>query len=324
MKGLQPPPKEDTPSKLVGRMVFLILLVVAAGVVVYTAVTNQRIDLTEDVRTVGLELEDTTDVDGLTINVAEDEGGETPVVLLHDVDVTGGLILAPLSAALGDGYHGVRIDLPGFGYSDRLPFVTTQHTAAGMAEVVAAVLESRFDEGVLLVGIGFGGNVGAELALTYPEVVSGVVMVDTDLWSRRSSYQTALQRLPWVGKAATYTWMTGGRFALDEWSPHCEAGGWCPTQDELGRRAFIITIEDTTDSLHRFVRTNEGALAPGNLPDVTVPMSYVWSLDGPIERGTVDRLTEELPGLVVVQSSTFQAHLEDHASVGEAIAAVAG
>ncbi len=190
-----------------------------------------------------------------------------------------------------------------------------------MAEVVAAVLESRFDEAVLLVGIGFGGNVGAELALTYPEVVSGVVMVDTDLWSRRSSYQTALQRLPWVGKAATYTWMTGGRFAIDEWSPHCEAGGWCPTQDELGRRAFIITIEDTTDSLHRFVRTNEGALAPGNLPDVTVPMSYVWSLDGPIERGTVDRLTEELPGIVVVQSSTFQAHLEDHASVGEAIAA---
>jgi pimeloyl-ACP methyl ester carboxylesterase len=305
-------------------MLTLILMVGAAGVVVYTAVTNQRIDLTEDIRTIGLELDNPSEVEGLTINVTEDVGGPTPVVYLHDVDVTGGLILAPLSASLPDQYHGVRIDMPGSGYSDRVPFQSQIHTAAGMAEIVAGVLDQRFGEPVLLVGIGFGGNVGAELALTHPGTVSGVVMVDTDLFSRPTSPQHFLQRLPWVGKAATYTWETGGRFALDEWSPYCEQGGWCPTPDELGRRAFIVTIEDTTETLYRFRRTNEAALAPSNLADISVPIAYVWSLDGPIERSTIDRLSEGLPGIEVVDSSTFQAHLEDHDAVNSAIVALSG
>jgi pimeloyl-ACP methyl ester carboxylesterase len=162
---------------------------------------------------------------------------------------------------------------------------------------VAGVLDQRFGEPVLLVGIGFGGNVGAELALTYPGTVSGVVMVDTDLFSRPT---------------------------LDEWSPYCEQGGWCPTPDELGRRAFIVTIEDTTETLYRFRRTNEAALAPSNLADISVPMAYVWSLDGPIERSTIDRLSEGLPGIEVVDSSTFQAHLEDHDAVNSAIVALSG
>lgn len=321
MRGLTPPPKEDSASRLAGRMLVLLVLLALAGATVYTAVTNQRIDLTEDIRTIGLDLNNPTEVDGLTVNVAEDPGGPTPVVFLHDVDVTGGLVLAPLSESLGEGYHGARVDLPGFGFSDRVPFEGSRHTVAGMADVVAAVLEDRFDEPVLVVGIGLGGEIGAELAYTYPNLLRGLVMVDVDFWAG-DPIEVSLEKLPWMGRAATYTYEVGGQFALGNWSPYCEDGGWCASPDQLAVRSFIITLEGTTDSLHAFRRTANAALAPAHLSDIAVPVAYVVSLDGPVSDDTVQRIRDELSDMTVFESDTFQAHLEDHATVLEAIAAL--
>ena len=318
MRGLSAPPKDDSASRLAARMFVLVILVGLAGLAVYTAVVNQRIDLTEDIRSVGLDLDDPAVVNGFRVNVVEDPGGPTPVVILHDVDVTGGLILEPLSQTLDDGYHGVRIDLPGFGFSDRLPAEGNRHTAQGMAATLAAVLEDRFAEPVVIVGVGYGGEVGAEIAHTYPELVSGLVMVDVDFWTG-SPIEVSLQRVPWFGRMATYTYETGGEFALDNWSPYCEDGGWCPNPDQVAVRNLIITIEDTTDSINAFRNTPEAALAPANLGDITVPVTYVLSLDGAVTDATAQRIREELGEMTILESDTFQAHLEDHAVVMEAI-----
>lgn len=322
MRGLQAPPKSETPSRLVARFVTLIILAACAGIAVYTAVTNQRADLTEDIRPVNLELEDTTVIDGIRTNVREDPGGDTPVVILHDFDVTGGLILEDLSTGLGDDYHGVRIDMPGFGYSSRMPDQGPHHTVAGLADLIAPVLEERFNAPVFVVGVGLGGQVGAELALTYAHLVDGLVMVDTDFWSE-PGFPRSLESIPWVGKAATYTWETGGRFALDTWSPHCDDDGWCPSREQLSVRSVIIEIERTTDSLHASRRTHSAALAPSNLDHISVPVAYVWSTEGAVTDETVDRLVEEMPTLVVREADVFQAHLEDPATVAAALADVA-
>lgn len=322
MRGLEAPPKTDTPTRMVARLLTLVILALAAGIAVYTAVTNQRADLTEDIRPVTLELEDTTVIDGFRTNVRQDPGGDTPVVILHDFDVTGGLILEDLSTNLGSDFHGVRIDLPGFGYSSRMPNEGAHHTVAGLADLLAPVLEERFSEPVLIVGVGLGGQVGAELALTYAHLVDGVVMVDVDFWAE-AGFPESLQSLPWVGKAATFTWETGGRFAIDNWSPHCAEDGWCPTGEQLSVRSVIVEVERTTDSLHAFRRTHTAALAPSNLDHISAPMSYVWSNDGEVPEDTIDRITDEIPGLSVMESSTFQAHLEDPATVAAALAEVA-
>lgn len=322
MRGLEAPPKTDTPSKLVARLLTLVILAAAAGIAVYTAVTNQRADLTEDIRPVNLNLEDTTVIDGLRTNVRQDPGGETPVVILHDFDVTGGLILEGLSTNLGSDFHGVRIDLPGFGYSSRMPADGTHHTVAGMADLLAPVLEERFDEPVLIVGVGLGGQIGAELALTYAHLVDGLVMVDTDFWAD-TGFPQSLQSIRWLGKAATFTWETGGRFALAGWSPHCDAGGWCPTREQVSIRSVIVELERTTDSLHAFRRTHTAALAPSNFDQISVPMAYVWSTEGQVPQSTIDQLADEIPGLSVMESATFQAHLEDAPTIATALAEVA-
>lgn len=316
---LQAPPKQDTPSRLVGRLLVLVLMAAAAAFVIYTAVTNQRIDLVEDIRTAGLDLDDPVEVNGVTINVTDDGGSGTPVVLLHDVDVTGGLTLGPLAESLVDDHRVVRVDMPGFGYSDRVPFETYAHTAAGMADIMSLVLEERFSSPVIVVGAGFGGEVAAELAYSYPDLVSGTVLVDADFWSSDRGFVHSLQTLPWIGKAATYTWETGGRFALDNWSPYCADGGWCPSVEQLSLRAFIVEIEDTTVSLHEFIRTRGAALAPANLDEITVPMAYVWSTDGDVPQDTVDRISDEASGVTVIESDSYQAHLEDFDSVVSAV-----
>jgi pimeloyl-ACP methyl ester carboxylesterase len=321
MKGLQAPPKTDKPSRIVARFVTLIVFAGAAGVAIYTAVINQQADVAEDIRPVNLELEDTTVIDGFRTNVRQDPGGPTPVVILHDVDIAGGLILDDLSLGLGESYHGVRLDLPGFGYSTRMPTDGPHHTVAGLAERVAPVLEERFDAPVLIVGVGLGGEVGAELALTRSDLIDGVVMVDVDFWSE-SRFPASLEGFPWLGKAATYTWETGGRFALDTWAPYCDEGGWCPTPEEVSIRSLIIEVEDTTDSLHGFRSTPDAAQAPSNLADITVPMAYVWSTEGPIPEDSVDRLRQELRNVTVAESSTWQAHLEDPPTVASALSSV--
>ncbi|HUG09214.1 MAG TPA: alpha/beta hydrolase [Acidimicrobiia bacterium] len=318
MRGLQPPPKTEKPSRLAARFITLLVFAAGAGVAVYAAATNQAADLSEDLRPVTLDLEDPTVIGGFVTNVRVDEGGPDAVVILHDDDITGGLTLSDLSAALGDAYHGVRIDLPGFGYSTRMPLEGAHHTVAGIADRLAPVLEERFGGPVPIVGIGLGGEVGAELALTYPHLVAILVMVDVDFWTP-PRFPVSLQSLPWLGKAATYTWETGGRFALENWAPYCPEGGWCPTGDQIAVRSVIIDVERTTDSFHAFRSTRDAALASANLDQITAPTAYVWSTEGHVDDDIVDRLTDEMPALRVFESATFQAHLEDVATVAAAL-----
>lgn len=322
MRGLEAPPKTEKPSRLAARFATLIIFAAGAGLAVYTAVTNQNADLTEDIRPVNLDLEDTTVVDGFRTNVRQDIGGPNPVVILHDVDVTGGLILDDVSMALPEDYHGVRIDLPGFGYSTRIPTPGPSHTVAGMAERLAPVLEERFDRPVPIIGVGLGGEVGAELAYSYPDLVQSVVLVDVDLWSR-PPFPASLESIPWVGKAATFTWETGGRFAFDRWGPHCQDGGWCPTAEDASIRSVIVEIENTTDSFHAFRSTRDAALSPANLDQITVPMTYVWSTEGAVPESSVEMLGDEIGSLEVTESSSFQAHLEDPAAIASALESLA-
>lgn len=323
MTGLQAPPKTEPPRRLIARFLTLIVFAAGAGIAIYTAVTIQTADLTEDVRPINLDLEDTTVIDRFRTNVREDPGGPTPVVILHDVDIAGGLILDDVSTALGVAYHGVRLDLPGFGYSTRMPTEGPQHTVAGMADLVAPVLEERFNGPVPIIGVGLGGEVGAELAVSYPHLVDGLVMVDVDFWSR-PRFPASLESIPWVGKAATYTWETGGRFALDSWAPYCESGGWCPTSDDIAERSVIIEMERTTDSVHAFRSTHEAARAPANLDEILVPTAYVWSTGGLVPQDTVERIEEETSGVLVTESPTFQAHLEDPESIATALDSIVG
>lgn len=323
MTGLSKPPTRDRPSRIVVRILMLVVLVLAAGVVVWTSVTNQRIDLIEDLPAREIELVDFTIVGGLRVNVVAEPGGEIPVILLHGRDVTGGAMFDAVVAELGDRFQAVRLDLPGYGLSDRLPDEGPGHTVASMAQVVTAVVDERFDTPVVLVGTGLGGKVAAEIAVSSPDIVRGLVLVDVDFWEE-DGWKEIIERLPWVGRAATFTFETGGRFSEDIWAPNCATGGWCPSQDQIDVRGLTTTIRGSTDSIRAFLRTRPSALVPSDLADIVAPVSYVWSRDGDVPFDSVERVKQQLPEMTVSEIGVWKAHLESPAAVVDAIDAVGG
>ena len=72
-----------------------------------------------------------------------------------------------------------------------------------MAEEVSDVIQQSFGQPAVVAGIGLGGEVAAEIAVTHPDLVAGLVMLDVDFFKPRA-WDQLVERLPWVGIAATY------------------------------------------------------------------------------------------------------------------------
>ena len=323
MTGLQKPPRRDRPSRLFLRMTVLVVLLAAAGIAKWTAVIIQRIDLVEDVSLESLERGETISAAGMSINIFEGEDGRIPVVLLHDFDIAGGLLWEEAAARMGDGFRPIRLDLPGFGLSQRITEPGTPHTVAAMAELVAGVVVTRYDMSVVVAGVGLGGEVAAELAVTRPDLVRGLVMVDVD-FQREDDWVAVAERLPYVGSAVVHTFEAGGQFGVDRWGPRCGAGGWCPTQDQIAYRDQAARVAGTTASLRAFLETPRSSLVPSELDTISVPSAYVWSSDGEVTEEAMRGIIDRVPEVSLIEADAWKAHIEAPGSVIEAIELVGG
>ena len=321
MTSLRPPPKAESPSRVVGRVIGLILLVILAGSAIWAVVTNQRIDLTETTTTDELNRTEFMTSAGVGLNVERAGSGDMVVVLLHDVDVAGGVLWDGVASALGAEATTVRVDLPGFGLSDRVPTEGSSHTVAMMAEMVAEMVQADLGGPVVFAGVGLGGEVAAEIAVSNPNLVAGLVMVDVDYWLE-NGWVEFIERLPLYGRPAVFAFETGGPFAAQRWAPNCEGGGWCPTLSQVEARDLAESIVNTSDSIRSFRRTPPASLVPSKLGDIVAPTRYVWSQEGSVPRESVDRVLEALPEMEVESRPVWKAHLEEPAVVAEAIRSV--
>ncbi len=318
MTGLQKPPKQDQSSHLFLRMSVLVLMIALAGLAVWAAVTNQRIDLIENQSLDSLESGETIRTAGLSLYLEEGEGGTVPVVMLHDFDVSGGLLWEEVAASLGDRFRPVRLDLPGFGLSQRVTDSGAPYTVAAMAELVGGVVEARYDLPVVVAGVGLGGEVAAELAVTRPALVRGLVMIDVD-FRREGDWVTFLGGLPYLGPAVIHTFEAGGRFGVDRWAPRCDEAGWCPTEDQIVARNRAATLAGSTDSLMAFLETPRSSLVPSELDTISVPSAYVWSTAGEVTQEAMREVVDQVPGMRLIEADAWKAHLETPDKVIEAI-----
>lgn len=101
--------------------------------------------------------------------------GTLPVIFLHDV---GGRLehWNHQLAALGPMRHGVALDLPGHGQSDRPE--SRGYQVDTLAESVAAVADGLRLRRFVLVGHGLGAAVAVEYAARHPDRVAGLLLVD--------------------------------------------------------------------------------------------------------------------------------------------------
>ncbi|HLF59918.1 MAG TPA: alpha/beta hydrolase [Acidimicrobiia bacterium] len=319
---LQPPPKAPAaPTRVAARLVGLILLMAVAGTVIWAVVTNQRIDLIE---VTAIEELDRTVVDtsyGTALSVVQQGEGATQVILLHDADVAGGILWDAVVADLGADVTAVRIDLPGFGLSDRVPEEGSQHTVAVMAEMVAELAEARFDGPVVFAGVGLGGEVAAEIGVTYPDLVVGLVLVDVD-FNESGDWVEFMEKLPFFGPPVTFSFEGAGRFSAGRWAPNCGDGGWCPTPDQVSARDRAETVQNTTESIRSYRKTPAASVVPSKLNEITAPTYFIWSEEGDVPQESVDLVVEALPDMEVKAVPVWKAHLEAPDVVANAILTV--
>lgn len=323
--GLRQPPKEEKTARVLVKILFLVVLTGVAGTVVWNASTEERIDLVEDVTigSLGLDPATFTVAGDLNIRVVDLSAAPEPVILLHDVDVAGSVVFDQLVPLVQGSLRPVTLDLPGFGLSQRVVQAGTNHTVSAMAGVVAEVIAERYGAPVILVGVGLGGKVAAETAVTRPDLVRGLVMVDVDFWPV-DGWRERTQKLPWIGRAMTFSYETSGRFSARTWAPHCGDGGWCPTAQQAVNRSVTAAIAGSTDSINAFYNTPQASFVPSDLDQIEVPTVYVWSLRGDVSRESVQRVKAAIPHAVITDVDVWKAHLEAPAAVMTAIQAVAG
>lgn len=98
-------------------------------------------------------------------------GDSRPVVLVH-AGISDRRMWNPQIAALSADRRVIRLDLRGFGASDRKPSSTRSHHAE-----VAALLEELEIEHAHLVGVSMGAGVVAEVAVAQPHLVRSLLLV---------------------------------------------------------------------------------------------------------------------------------------------------
>ena len=321
MRGLVPPPREETPSRIFARFAVLLLMLALFAIFVWAAVTNQRIPLVEDARIDAVEGVDFEVTEGVAFGVDDRGDGDTPVFLFHDVNIAGGVMFESLVEAFGDDVRTVAVDLPGFGFSTRFPSQGLHHTVRGMAERIVPLIEARADGPVIVAGVGLGGEVAAELAATRPELVAGLVMIDVDFYGGGTMVQS-FESLPWLGNAVTYAFEVSGPFSESSRHPYCAEGGWCLSPQQSRIRELAGEIIGTSYSLQAFRSTPEASNVPARLIDITAPTVVVWSEKGPVPEDSIDRLVDAIPDARFEAFDVYEAVHEEPDRVADVIASL--
>jgi pimeloyl-ACP methyl ester carboxylesterase len=145
------------------------------------------------------------EVNGVRLHYVE-RGSGTPLVLLHG---NGSMIQDFESSGLIDlaarNYRVIVFDRPGFGHSDRPRNVVW--TPAAQAELINSALERLGVSHAIVLGHSWGASVAVALALTYPDLVQGLVLASGYYYPtlRPDVVAVSAPAVPLVGDVLRYT-----------------------------------------------------------------------------------------------------------------------
>jgi len=241
--------------------------------------------------------------------------GEPPLLLLHGFDSS--LLefrrLLPLLAAHTQVW---AIDLLGFGFCDRTasprfdPAAIQQHLYSSWQQLIARP--------AVLVGASMGGAVALEFALTYPDCVEQLVLIDSAGLSAGpamdkvmvpplDSWATAFLRAPWVRH----------RISLQA---YCDRSLVTPDADCC--TSLHVAMPGWKQALIAFTKSGGYGSLQAKLPQITCPTLIIWGQQDRI-LGTKDatRFQQAIPHsqLVWIADCGHVPHLERPEATASAI-----
>ena len=156
--------------KLLVIVPLLVLVLAGVGACVHSAIYTGNVE--DKYPAIGTKV----DVNGKAVHVIE--AGDTsapPVLMIHGASANAREFTFTLAPRLDDRFHVLMADRPGHGYSERPEASETLAVqAAQMAGALKALAPGRK---AVVVGHSYGGAVALRLALDYPELVTGLVLL---------------------------------------------------------------------------------------------------------------------------------------------------
>jgi pimeloyl-ACP methyl ester carboxylesterase len=205
--------------------------------------------------------------------VAYDERGEGATVVLlpsgahsrHDYD--------ELRELLSGRFRTVALDWPGHGDS---PGGADPASAMGFADAAEALVAAVAPEGAVVVGNSVGGFAAGRLAIRRPELVRGLVLVDSGGFAPRTPVVHAFCRLmaqPWFLRGIYPTFARRYMRPSTDADRRALAAAVATTREEPGLR--------TVSQLWRSFASPEHDLREG-APGIAAPTLVVWGRRDPV------------------------------------------
>ncbi len=227
--------------------------------------------------------------DGVRLAFERIDGDRLPIVLIHGwcCDHT---YLAPQAAHFaGRGHAVLSIDLRGHGASDA---PAGSYAMQVLADDVAALCRERAIGRAAVIGHSMGGMVAFDLAVRHPDLVAGLVMIDSAVARpevSRAKLPAFIARLRGPEGAAALADYVGGALFL-------------PTDDQARKAAVIAAMVATPR--HVMVAALEGMYAfdPEEAAGKLLPPALFVATNGP-PLCDLTRLAALVPGLMTAQTA---------------------
>ena len=141
-------------------------------------------------------------VDGLSIFYREAGPADAPVILLLHGFPSSSRMFEPLLTRLGDAFHLIAPDYPGFGHSDAPGPRAFAYTFDHLAEVMNHFTEAAGLSRYTLYMQDYGGPVGFRMALAHPERAERIIIQDAVAHNEGLGANWKTRRAFWADRAA--------------------------------------------------------------------------------------------------------------------------
>jgi pimeloyl-ACP methyl ester carboxylesterase len=221
--------------------------------------------------------------------------GAPSLVLIHDF-LTSHRAWDEIVDALGERFHLVAPDLPGFGESEKPSPARYAYSIEAYAEAVVDLIAALGVGRVSVLGHGLGGAIGLTLAAGHPELVQRLILEDALCYPAAMSFRNRLPLVPILGgiyfkqlygRALFRSWFRDEVFAAGTPLPEERVDAYYDAFNSPSAResalAVMRAVLDTRPVVARLSRVN-------------TPTLVIWGRDDRLYPvAAAARLVRELP-----------------------------
>jgi pimeloyl-ACP methyl ester carboxylesterase len=154
-------------------------------------------------------------IDGLKIAYRETGSTEKPAILLLHGVPSSSRMYDGLMQKLGDRYHLIAPDYPGFGNSDAPPPKDFAYTFDNLAEIMLKFTDSIHMNRYVLFMQDYGAPVGMRLAIARPSAIQGTIFQNGNVYSEGLGPMWESRKAFWSNRAAHEQEVRKGHLSLE-------------------------------------------------------------------------------------------------------------